>query len=245
LKEWNPNEKVLAENEVRYGRLKATTSLRGILPSFNSEERTCRIELQVGAEKYLLSYDNDRGMIHGMRRIYDASKVRAGDVISFETLEQKTRFRVRFRKLAPQQQPTIHGRNLWEVLDQSWRWSQPDEKVQHLPTQKDAMMTSASLYFFDTFHSLDTPADEILKMSTKELTTLFEAEIRPVVEHDMGRIRELKRVYRIGNERWTMIGFPVVADRGEVEPRIFVCKDGVTAASALMESYALEKKIWK
>lgn len=55
-------------------------------------------------------------------------------------------------------------------------------------------MTSASLCFFDTFHSLETPADEILKMSAKEFTTLFEAEIRPVVEHDMGRIRELKRV---------------------------------------------------
>lgn len=106
-------------------------------------------------------------------------------------------------------------------------------------------MTSASLYFFDTFHGLQTPADEILRMSAKELTALFETEIRPVVEHDMGKIRELKRVYRIGNERWTMIGFPVVADRGEVEPRIFVCKDGVKAATALMESYDLEKKVWR
>ena len=111
--------------------------------------------------------------------------------------------------------------------------------------REDVAVTSASLYFFDTFHSLETPSDEILKMSAKGLTTLFDAEIRPVVEHDMGAIRELKRVYRIGNERWTMIGFPVVADRGEVEPRIFVCKDGVKAATALMESYDLEKKVWK
>ncbi|HEV2138500.1 MAG TPA: hypothetical protein VGR53_06630 [Nitrososphaerales archaeon] len=107
------------------------------------------------------------------------------------------------------------------------------------------MTSSASLYFFDVFHSLQTPADQILRMSAKELTTLFEMEIRPVVEHNMGKVRELKRVYRIGNKRWTMIGFPVVADRGEVEPRVFVCNDGVTAAIALMESYTLEKKVWK
>ena len=106
-------------------------------------------------------------------------------------------------------------------------------------------MTSASLYFFDTFHGLETPADEIQKMSAKELAVLFETEIRPVVEYKMGKVRELRRVYRIGNERWTMIGFPVVADGGEVEPRIFVCKYGVKAATALMESYDLEKKVWK
>ncbi len=84
-----------------------------------------------------------------------------------------------------------------------------------------------------------------LHLSDSEILKIFEIEIRPIVEANLGNVRDFRIGSGLGGDALGYLEFIAERENNHVAPRVFVYEHPkYVAQKVLMKSYEEEKKSW-
>ena len=104
------------------------------------------------------------------------------------------------------------------------------------------------LYFHDTFYAVEASRENpaaFLHLSDLVLMKVFDEEIRPVIESNLGALKEARIGSKLGGDGWGYVEFIADGESYHVAPRVFVFEcPRYEAQSVVAKSYEEEKKSW-